>query len=306
MIVGVDEVGRGAWAGPLVVGAVILGVEEIEGLTDSKKLTAKKRQLLASEIKDKALAIGLGWVSAKTIDVIGLSKALTLATERALREISTPYNQIIIDGTVDFLNDSRVTTMKQADLLVPSVSAASIIAKVARDYYMTTKVHAEYPEYGFDRHVGYGTAAHTQALIQHGVSPLHRTSFCPIRELLGEVVRQKISKVEETAGRRAEVAATQYLKNRNFVILAQNWKTKYCEIDIVAQKKDVVYFVEVKHRTGDDQGGGLTAVTKKKLHQMKFAAEFWRHNERHIGHARLAVVTTTNDPPEVTQFLEVD
>jgi ribonuclease HII len=306
MIVGVDEVGRGAWAGPLVVGAVILGGIEIEELTDSKKLTAKKRQLLAREIKENAIAIGLGWVSAVTIDKIGLSKGLTLATERALREISVPYDQIIIDGTVDFLNDPRVTTMKQADLLVPSVSAASIVAKVARDYYMCTKVHEEYPEYGFNSHVGYGTAAHKRALIQHGVSSFHRTSFRPIRELLGEVDIPKISKVDDTVGRKAEIAATLYLEHHGFTIVAQNWKTKYCEIDIVAHKKDIVYFVEVKHRNSDDQGGGLATITKKKLHQMKFAAEFWRHNEHHTGHARLAVVITSNDPPEVTQFLEVE
>lgn len=304
MIVGVDEVGRGAWAGPLVVGAVVLGGVEIEGLTDSKKLTAKKRQLLAREIKEKAIAIGLGWISAEIIDVIGLSAALAMAARNALKEITIPYDSIILDGTANFLSDPRSSTMKQADLLIPSVSAASIIAKVARDYYMMTKAHDEFPHYGFDRHVGYGTTAHKKALIAHGVSSLHRASFKPIRQLLGENQRVKQSKVVDTIGRRAELAAAQYLEKQGYTILDKNWLTKWCEIDLVAQKAGTVYFVEVKHRASKDQGGGLAAITKKKYAQMRYAAEFWRHINKHTGDAKLSIITTNDDPPRVTTFLE--
>jgi ribonuclease HII len=304
MVVGVDEVGRGAWAGPLVVGAVILGGLDIEGLTDSKKLTPKRRQVLAREIKDKALSIGLGWVSAKVIDEIGLSRSLKLAAERAIEEINITYDQIILDGTFNFLDNPKVVTMKQADLLIPSVSAASIIAKVARDYYMTTKAHELFPDYGFDRHVGYGTAMHKEALIKHGVSSLHRTSFKPIRQLLGEADFIENNKVKaRTIGSVAEDAASQYLLDHGYKILDRNWKTKYCEIDIIAQKMDTIYFVEVKHRASDTQGGGVAAITKKKLSQMKFAANFWRHNNNHSGDARLSVAVTTGQPPIVTQFL---
>ncbi len=165
MILGIDEVGRGPWAGPLVVGAVVLGGAQIEGLTDSKKLTKKRRDVLDVEIREKALGFGLGWVTANEIDDIGLSQALKLATRRAVEQISAAYHEIIIDGTVNFLADTNkgqyVTTMKKADLLIPSVSAASIIAKVARDNYMSQQDDV-YPGYGFSRHVGYGTALHVE------------------------------------------------------------------------------------------------------------------------------------------------
>src|ERR1044072_7523448 len=113
MIVGIDEVGRGSWAGPLVVGAGVMGGETTEGLTDSKKLTAKRREVLALQIKQTAKAMGIGWVSSKVIDQIGISRSLTLAAQRALAGITCEYDQIIIDGTVRLVDDPRVTTMKQ-------------------------------------------------------------------------------------------------------------------------------------------------------------------------------------------------
>jgi len=190
VILGIDEVGRGPWAGPLVVGAVVLpDGEGIDGLSDSKKLSAKKRQQLDGIIREKALGWGLGWVHAEEIDAIGLSAALKLATVRAVEAVKTPYHQIIIDGTINFLKETTkgryVTTMAKADFLIPAVSAASIIAKVARDAYMETQ-DTQYPHYGFASHVGYGTAKHRQALELHGVTPLHRKSFAPIAKLLND------------------------------------------------------------------------------------------------------------------------
>ena len=183
MILGIDEVGRGPWAGPLVVGAVVLGGVAIEGLTDSKKLSKKRRELLDIEIREKAQAVGLGWVTASEIDEIGLSRALVLATKKAVEQIAVPYHEIIIDGTVNFLSGTSkadyVTTMKKADLLIPSVSAASIVAKVARDNYMADQDEI-YPGYNFRSHVGYGTAKHTAAIDKLGVTPLHRLSFTPL------------------------------------------------------------------------------------------------------------------------------
>ncbi len=185
MIVGIDEVGRGPWAGPLVVGAVVLGDTDIEGLTDSKKLSAKRREQLAKEIYDNAAAVGLGWVHAHELDEIGMKASLVEATKRAVAQITVPYHEIIIDGTVNFLEDTNkglyVTTMKKADLLVASVSAASIVAKVARDAYMAEQA-AVYPKYGFESHVGYGTAKHSAAIDKFGVTPLHRLSFAPLRK----------------------------------------------------------------------------------------------------------------------------
>jgi ribonuclease HII len=179
MIVGIDEVGRGAWAGPLVVGAVLLGTHTIEGLTDSKLLSKKQRERLDIEIRQTAQCIGLGWVSAKHLDTIGLSAALKLASRRALAQINHTYTEIIIDGTIALIDDPRVTLMKKADLLIPSVSAASIVAKVARDKYMTG-LDQVFTGYGFGRHVGYGTLMHRTAIASLGVTPIHRLSFAPL------------------------------------------------------------------------------------------------------------------------------
>jgi ribonuclease HII len=185
MILGIDEVGRGPWAGPLVVGAVILGDTIIPGLTDSKKLSKKMRNSLDILIRERAVAYGLGWVDAKEIDRIGLSQALMLATLRAINSIEYPYDKIIIDGTVNFLRDhdksELVETMIKADLYDANVSAASIIAKVARDTYMEQEDKV-YPLYGFANHVGYGTAAHRAAIEQNGITPLHRLSFAPLKK----------------------------------------------------------------------------------------------------------------------------
>ena len=149
MILGIDEVGRGPWAGPLVVGAVILGGAEIDGLDDSKKLTKKRREALDVEIREKAAAWALGWVSAQELDDIGMSEALRLATRRVVEQIQAQcrqqnlaFSEIIIDGKVNFLRGTAlekfVATIPKADGLIPSVSAASIVAPAAFSTQMMT------------------------------------------------------------------------------------------------------------------------------------------------------------------------
>ena len=182
IVVGIDEVGRGCWAGPVVAGAVVLS-EPIADLKDSKLLSKKRREKLAAEIQIRSLAIGLGWVQPKEVDELGLTAAVGLAMERALAEIAVGYDQIIIDGNYNFMaTNPKARAVTKADQTVPAVSAASIVAKVARDHYMA-EVCAQYPQYGFDRHVGYGTKLHLEMLKLHGVSALHRQSFKPIRQL---------------------------------------------------------------------------------------------------------------------------
>lgn len=184
VIVGIDEVGRGCWAGPLVAGAVILNTP-ITGLKDSKNLSKKQRELLTVEIELHADAIGLGWVQPDEIDAIGLTEAVRLAMQRAVGEIDVPYDEIIIDGNINyFASDPRARALVKADDTVASVSAASIVAKVARDSWMADEAHKLYPEYEFGSHVGYGTKRHIELLKLHGVSPLHRKSYKPIQALL--------------------------------------------------------------------------------------------------------------------------
>ncbi|HSX31115.1 MAG TPA: ribonuclease HII [Candidatus Saccharimonadales bacterium] len=189
VIVGIDEVGRGCWAGPLVAGAVILPSDlnlkdcPLE-LRDSKKLSRKQRQAAAKWIHANALTVGLGWVWPAEIDALGVSWAVGAAMKRALAGLSADYGEIIIDGNINYCaDDPRARAVVKADDSVLCVSAASIVAKVARDTYMA-ELGKKYVGYGFEKHVGYGTAEHIAALQQLGVSDLHRRSYKPIQRLL--------------------------------------------------------------------------------------------------------------------------
>jgi ribonuclease HII len=182
MLVGIDEVGRGCWAGPLVAGAVLLS-EPIPGLRDSKKLSKAQRERLDANIRVEALAFGIGWVTPKEVDTFGLTRAVKTAMERALAQITVPYDEVIIDGNLNFFPENpKARALIRADDSVPAVSAASIIAKVARDQFMVQAAKA-YPGYGFESHVGYGTAAHSEALQLLGVCDIHRMSYKPIKAL---------------------------------------------------------------------------------------------------------------------------
>lgn len=322
MILGIDEVGRGPWAGPLVVGAVVLGGSTIEGLTDSKKLTKKRREELDELIRQQSAGYGLGWVHADEIDEIGLGEALRLATRRAVEQVKTPYHEIIIDGTINLLANTTkgeyVTTLPKADLLVPSVSAASIIAKVARDNYMAEQ-DSMYEGYKFSSHVGYGTAAHRAAIEKNGVTPLHRLSFAPLakyRKEPGQVraaddsthkqSRQPAS-TTKTVGDAAEDEVANYLQRQGHEIIERNWKTKYCEIDIVSLKDETVYFTEVKYRKHQDQGGGFAAITKKKQNQMNYAAKFYTQVKKLVNtDLLLAAASVTGEYPAVEEWIVLD
>lgn len=319
MILGVDEVGRGPWAGPLVVGAVVLDGANIEGLTDSKRLSKKRREELDKIIRSSAPAFGLGWVSAKELDAIGMSAALTEATKRAVSKIHTPYHEIIIDGTVNLLASTTkgqfVTTLKKADLLVPAVSAASIIAKVARDAYMA-KQDVVYPGYGFGRHAGYGTLAHREAIKKLGVTPLHRLSFAPLVKYAGagykhvvhdDTVRHELEKPSTKGiGDAAETCAVRYLETLGHRIVERNWRTKFCEIDIISQQGETVFFHEVKYRHSETQGGGLAAITPKKVRQMRFAAELYALRLAAPTNQRLTAIAVAGEPGRVKEFLLID
>ena len=303
VVMGIDEVGRGPWAGPLVVGAVVLGDAAIEGLTDSKKLSAKRRDQLDILIREQAAGWGLGWVHSEELDQLGLAKSLRVATIRAVEAVHTPYTEIIIDGTINFLKETSkgkyVTTLAKADLLIPSVSAASIIAKVARDAFMAEQV-AQYPGYGFEKHVGYGTALHRNAIDTLGITPLHRTSFAPI----AKIVNAEIKPTTKQVGDKGETQACEFLEAQGHIIVERNWKTKWCEIDIVSQFAETTYFIEVKYRKNALAGDGFAAITKTKLRQMNFAAEYY--HARHTSAAenqKLAVVSITGDTLE---YLELE
>lgn len=180
LVAGVDEAGRGPLAGPVVAAAVILDdLKPIVGLNDSKKLTTKRREKLCDEILAKALCCSIAEASVQEIDTLNILQATLLAMRRAVDGLRLKPVKVLVDGNRLPVLDVRAEAIVQGDALVPAISAASILAKVHRDR-MCAQLHAQYPQYGFDRHKGYGTAEHLQALAEHGPSPWHRSSFAPV------------------------------------------------------------------------------------------------------------------------------
>ncbi len=198
VVVGVDEVGRGAWAGPVVAGAVVLppGLQ-LPGLADSKLLSAPARRRLDRQIRAQALAVGLGWVAPAEVDAQGLSWAVRQSGLRALAELvlagGLAYDLVVLDGKHNYLaGESKSMALVKADALVTPVAAASVVAKVARDRYMELLAR-RYVGYGFERHVGYGTAMHRATLAESGVSALHRRSVRPVAALVSAAEAGRVS-----------------------------------------------------------------------------------------------------------------
>lgn len=184
-IAGVDEVGRGPLVGAVVTAAVILDPNNpIEGLTDSKKLTEKKRNLLFDEIKEKALSWSLGRCEPEEIDELNILQATMVAMQRAVAGLDTQPDFVLVDGNKIPQLPMAAQAVVKGDLRVAEISAASILAKVTRDREME-ELDAQYPQYGFAKHKGYPTKAHFEALAEHGVIDQHRKSFKPVKRILG-------------------------------------------------------------------------------------------------------------------------
>jgi len=184
LVAGVDEAGRGPLAGPVVAAAVILDdLKPIQGLADSKKLSAKRREKLFDEIRAKALCFSIAEASVQEIDELNILQATLLAMQRAVEGLRLKPHKVLVDGNRLPRLDILAEAIVQGDAKVNAISAASILAKVHRDR-MCTDMHQAYPAYGFDQHKGYGTPAHLQALSAHGASPLHRRSFAPVAKVL--------------------------------------------------------------------------------------------------------------------------
>jgi ribonuclease HII len=279
----------------------------IAELKDSKKLSAKKREHLAEIINQEA-TVGLGFVMAGEIDRLGMSEALKLGARRAVaaararaRVLGTTFTEIVIDGPINFLAgtsyEDYVTTIIKADDLVKEVSAASIVAKQARDYYMT-RLAADYPLYGFERHVGYGTAAHRQAIMNYGLCPEHRRLVKLVREIAvrdGEDVSQVFTpnspKDTTAVGSIAEDKVASYLENQGHLIIARNFKTKLCEIDIISTHGDNIYFTEVKYRRDATRGGGLAAIDARKREKMRLGVDlYFKYQAKHMRYNPLLAV----------------
>jgi len=181
---GVDEAGRGPLAGPVVAAAVMLDdLKPIQGLADSKKLTAKRREKLFDEIRAQALCFCIAQASVQEIDELNILQATLLAMQRAVEGLRLKPHKVLVDGNRLPRLAMLAEAIVQGDAKVAAISAASILAKVHRDR-QCAQMHQEYPAYGFDQHKGYGTQAHLNALALHGATPWHRRSFAPVAKVL--------------------------------------------------------------------------------------------------------------------------
>jgi ribonuclease HII len=184
---GVDEAGRGPLAGPVYAAAVILDpARPIAGLDDSKKLSERRREQLEIEIRQKALAWSIAFASVEEIDSLNILQATLLAMKRAVETLALCPSEALIDGNRCPRLAIPARAIVGGDATVAEISAASILAKTARDAEMRL-LHQRFPQYGLDRHKGYGTAAHLAALAAHGAAPFHRRSFAPVRAILAGV-----------------------------------------------------------------------------------------------------------------------
>jgi ribonuclease HII len=182
IVCGIDEAGRGPWSGPVMAAAVILGEQIPAGINDSKKLTEAKREALFGHIMEFA-QVGIGMASVEEIDNFNIGRATKLAMERAFLALPTPPNYALVDGNQLPNLPCKMQFVIKGDSISLSIAAASIIAKVTRDRIMAG-LAAEFPQYNWQKNKGYGTADHIKALELYGVSPHHRRSYAPIRNLL--------------------------------------------------------------------------------------------------------------------------
>ena len=184
LVCGVDEAGRGPLAGPVYAAAVILDpARSIDGLADSKKLSEPRRERLAIEIREKAMAFGIAWASVEESDRINILQATMLAMRRAVEALAIQPAEALIDGNRCPLLTMPARAIIRGDATEPAISAASILAKTARDAEMC-RIHQAFPQYALDRHKGYDTVLHRAALKLHGPADFHRRSFAPVRVLL--------------------------------------------------------------------------------------------------------------------------
>jgi ribonuclease HII len=271
-IAGIDEAGRGPLAGPVVAAAVIFpkNASPINGIDDSKKLTARKRENLAEQICQTAAAYGIGIVESWEIDAINILRATHKAMRKALGNLKMRPNYLLVDGRG--LPD-RIYPQKaiiRGDQVCYSVAAASILAKVIRDRLMV-EYEEVFPGYGFKQHKGYGTKQHRDAIIQLGPSPIHRKSFSGVKEHLIDFY-QSIN--PKALGKYGEDLAALYLFHKGYHVLERNFRVgSFGELDIIALYGDQLRFVEVKTQSHSVFGNPEEWVNERKQKQIALIAE---------------------------------
>lgn len=278
IIAGVDEAGRGPLAGPVVAAAVILSDNhEIEGLRDSKKLSAKKRETLFQEINDKAISVGIGIVSEKEIDQTNILTATHKAMQMALGRLNRKPTLALIDG---YKLPNQVIPNKgiiKGDTKVASIMAGSIIAKVTRDAIMF-EYDIIFPEYGFAKHKGYGTKQHIEALNEYKATPIHRKSFKPVSSNLPTIAWLQKSKRVGIVGE--QLAACKLMADGHTIISMNENCAPHGEIDIISEKENLLIFTEVKTFAKEQMATPELKIDTNKLRKLENAIYFYigKHN----------------------------
>lgn len=261
LLCGVDEAGRGPLAGDVYAAAVILPKGYIlEGLNDSKKLTEKKREILYDEIIQNAVSYCIAAATIEEIEQLNILNATFLAMRRAVEGLSVSPKLVLVDGNQNPHLSVHSRCVVKGDATSACIAAASILAKVARDRYMQ-QIAKDYPQYQFEKHKGYGTKLHYQMLDEYGVSQIHRPSF--LKKYLSQ--KQNETQLKGVAG---EQIASEHLMKQGYSILAKNFHAPYGEVDMIAQKENILVFVEVKTRNPMGMMTAKEAVGKSKQQKL--------------------------------------
>ena len=303
LVAGIDEVGRGAWAGPVVAAAVILPLdapdllEHLTGVRDSKLMTPAARQEALPRILATARAVAVGGASVEEIDRFGILAATRQAMGRAIDGLAVRPDALILDHvTLPVPIPQRA--FPRADQTSLSVAAASVVAKVTRDREMA-ELDALYPGYSFAQHKGYGTAAHAAALARLGPSPVHRASFAPVQAAqlsLGLTMEQQPQDARRGLGRAGEDLAVRALTERGYVVVERNWRCAVGELDIVARHNDCLVFVEVRTRRGGWRGAAEDSIGPTKRRKLAALADAYLQAQgAPTGDWRIDVVTVEMD-----------
>ena len=298
---GIDEVGRGPLAGPVVSAVVILREGTIiEGIDDSKKLSPKKRDELYDEIIKTAVDYSIGLVSHEEIDEINILQATYKAMRQALDKINQKPDYLLVDAVTIPLVEIKQKGIIKGDAKSQSIAAASIVAKVTRDRLMAEYAKI-YPEYDFANNKGYGAKNHVDAIKEVGICPIHRRSF--VKNFMTE---QGLGKeVNKEKGNYGEDLAVKMLKQREYNIVERNYKNLIGEIDIIAEDKEYTVFIEVKFRSDISKGRPIEAVDYRKQKKIVLVAKEYISSHRLWGkNFRFDVVEVLNGNPPMGKIVE--
>ena len=271
-IAGIDEAGRGPLAGPVIAAAVVFdpSTELIDGITDSKKISEKRREKLYELIQQQAKAIGIGIVEPAEIDRINILRATHKAMRQAIGRLKIKVDHILVDGRGLPGKIYPQTAIIGGDRICYSISAASIIAKVYRDRIMRD-MDTVFPGYGFAKHKGYGTQQHRDAIKKLKPCPIHRRSFAGVSKYVFDLDKIKNSRL---LGKYGEDLAAHYLFNKGFQIVQRNFHAGvYGEIDIITKKDNLLCFVEVKTQRRNVYGTPESWVDERKMEQLGMIAD---------------------------------